>query len=269
MRARLTLLLVVAAAGCNNPTYLLERRPLETQAPGMGMNGYQPDTDLFVLPVRRPTNAERKALQTEQMNLGLTMPVPWAGTRDFDIEIEWTVKNLDAMPVTAVISLNGGNEFGDYVPGMYVDPTLPPEEQTPPPQLLGGTPMDLAANEVRDGVFREDDMHEASVDLEAITRYPATDAGTLGTPFEVIEHNSTISSVGLENVPMSDVTPAFVRYAFTLSANGHVAFDYTVRVRDHALKLASPTAQNLYISTDAVLTPPAAPPMTGAPPAGG
>ncbi len=258
MRARLWLLGVVTACGCNNPTFLSERRPLETTPAAMG-GGFQDDVDLYVLPVRRPNQAERRALTQEQQQLGLMMPVPWAGTRDFDIEVEWSMKNLDAMPVHASFQMNGGNEYGDYVPSLYIDPTAAPENQTPPPPLLGGTPIDLAAGEVRDGVFREDDMKEAALNLEAITRYPDP-AGVMATPFMVIEHNSQLSSIGRASVPKNDVTPAYVRYAFTLSADGHVALDYTVRVRDYSGKLASPTAMNLYVNTTPMLAPPAAPP---------
>src|SRR5262249_31694187 len=133
---RRILLLVTVAAGCNNPTYLPEHRPLETQMPTMmGQMGYQSDTDLYVLPVRKPTRDERAALRAEQMAKNLPMEVPWAGTRDFDIEIEYSIKNLDAQPVQAFFTVVGGNEFGDYVPMMYIDPTANQEDQTPPPPL--------------------------------------------------------------------------------------------------------------------------------------
>ena len=266
MRARLMFVVVVAAwSGCSDPTYLSEKRPLETQPAAMG-GGFQADTDLYVLPVRRPNGSERQALQQEMQRKMLAMPVPWAGTRDFDIEIEWSVKNLDAMPATVTFVVNGGNEFGDYVPAQFVDPTLPQEDQTPPPPLMGGTPITLQPNEVREGVFREDELREAAIDLEAITRYPDPNAGTLGTPFEVIEHDSTVSRVGLDAVPANDVTPAMVRYVFILGADAHVTADYTIRVRDYSGKLASPTDKNLYVSTEPTLAPPAAPPAMGAVP---
>jgi len=256
------LLTVVALAGCNNPTYLPEHRPLETHVMmvmGRPDTGQQTDTDLYVLPVRRPTQAEMKALVDEQKQKGLMMPIPWAGTRDFDIEFSYSLKNLDATPVKVQLQVSGGNEFGDYIPADYIDPTQNAEDQEPPPPLMGGTPIDLLANETKAGVFREDDIYEASLDLEAITRYPDP-AAVLSTPFVVIVHNSTASKVGLENIPPNDVTPAMVRYSLLLSANGHVSLDYSVRVRDHSGKLALATDKNLYVKTDAVLAPPVAPP---------
>jgi hypothetical protein len=257
------LCLLAALGGCNTPTYLSEKRPLETMPAAMG-GGYQADTDLYVLPVRRPSNAEKSALAAQQRQLGLQLPVPWAAARDFSIEVEWSVKNLEAKPVRAFFTLNGGNEFGDYVPSLYIDPTQNPEDQTPPPPLVGGELLELAANEVRLGVWREDQLDEAALDLEAITRYPDP-AGVIATPFQVITHNSTASRVGLENVPANDVTPAMVRFQFVLTSDAHVSAEYNVRVREHADKLAQPAAKNLYVSTVAMLPPPAAPPQPAAP----
>ena len=209
--------------------------------------------------MRRPTKDEAAALVAEQKRLNLTMPVPWAGTRDFDIQVEYSLKNLDAMPVQAFLTVTGGNEFGDYQPALYIDPTANPEDQETPPPLMGGSPIALDANEVKAGVFREDDLAEASLDLEAITRYPDPTA-VMQTPFRVIEHNSTASTIGLEAIPKGDVTPSMARFQFVLASSGHVVLDYSVRVRDHSGKLAAPTDKNLYISTDAVLAAPAAPP---------
>jgi hypothetical protein len=257
MRARLLSFIVVAAAGCNDPVYIQQHRPLETRADPMN-GGFAADVDLFVLPVRTPTNAEQRALDQEQMRLGLMQPVPWAGARDFDIQLQWAIKNLDAQPVDALFIVNGGNEFGDYDPAAFIDPNVPEDEQPPPPNLYGGAPMHLAGNEVRTGVLREDDLHENAIDLEAITRYPDP-AGVAATPFEVIEHNSQLSKVGMDAVPLNDVIPAMVRYAITLSATGHVVLDYSVRVRDHSGKIAAADAQNLYVPTDAQLAPPAGP----------
>src|SRR5262245_37269546 len=93
-------LLVAAAGGCNNPTYLTQDRPLETQG---GQAAF--DTALYVLPVRQPTRAEAEALVTEQQQKMLPMAVPWAATRDFDIEILWAVTNLDSRKLIATFTL--------------------------------------------------------------------------------------------------------------------------------------------------------------------
>jgi hypothetical protein len=254
------LVVFLSLSGCNTPTYLNQHRPLETTADPMGQ-GYVDDTDLYTLPVRRPTQDERKLIGDEQRKLGLMMPVPWVGTRDFALQIEYSVKNLDDHTVTAYFSANGGNEFGDYNPKLYINMAANAEDQTPPPPLLGGSPMVLTKGQTFEGVFREDQIAEESLDLEAITRYPSN-GDVMGTPFMVILHDSTASRVGLESVPKNDVTPLWVRYQFILSADGHVVCDYNVRVRELGVpddKLASPTARGLYVSTAAMVTPPANP----------
>jgi hypothetical protein len=258
-------LLLLAVSGCNNPVYLPQNRPLETRmGTGPMQSGYQADTDLFILPVRKPRADERKALSDDQKKRMLTMAEPWVAKRDFDIEIEYTIKNLDAMPTQATVTLLGGNEFGDYQPMLYIDPTANVEDQIVPPPLGGGTPVNLEANQSVDGVFREDQIGEDSIDLEAITRYP--DTNVRATPFEVLEHLSTTSPIGLTNVPADDVTPMMCRFLLSLSSMGHVALDYSVRVRDYHDKIASPTDKNLYVPTDASLAPPVMPPMLGAAP---
>jgi hypothetical protein len=259
MRAGLAFI-VLAACGCNDPTYLGENAPVETQPAAQGMTGgFAPATGLYVLPVRKPTQTERQALQTLQQQLMLPDAVPWAQARDFDIEIEWSVKNVDTTMATVIVALDGGNEFGDYVPGAYIDPNANAEDQAPPPDLLTSEPLLVAAGAMTTGVFREDDLQESALDLEAITRYPSG-GDTLGTPFMVIEHRSNVSRIGLESVPAGDITPAHVRYAFTVTADAHVIMDYVVRVRDHHGKLAKPTDKNLYVNRAATLAPPAAPP---------
>lgn len=256
MRAGLALI-VLAACGCNDPTYLQDNGPLETAPAAMG-GGFTPATGLYVLPVRKPTQTERQALQKLQQQLMLPAAVPWAQARDFDIEIEWTVKNADTTKATVIVALDGGNEFGDYVPGAYINPNANAENQAPPPDLLTSAPLVIEAGAIANGVFREDDLQESSIDLEAITRFPSG-GDTLATPFMVIEHRSNVSRIGLESVPLDDVTPAHVRYAFTVSADAHVVFDYVVRVRDHNGKLAKPTDKDLYVNAAATLPPPVAP----------
>src|SRR4029079_14321412 len=140
--------------------------------------------------------------------------------------------NLDAMTQTIIVTLDGGNEFSDYVPSAYIDPNANVEDQAPPPNLLTSEPLVVEPGATVQGVFREDDLQESALDLEAITRYPSG-GDALATPVMVIEHRSDISQIGLEGIPLHDVTPAHVRYQLTVVADAHVVMDYSVRVRDH------------------------------------
>jgi hypothetical protein len=223
------------------------------------MMGYASGTDLYVLPVRQPTAREQQALVDLQQKLMLPDQVAWAQARDFDIEIEYSVKNLDTQKLTAFVYLDGGNEFGDYQPNKYINPN-DPNQQTPPPHLVSSEPYMVEVGATVTGVFREDEETEAALDLEAITRYPSN-GNLAGTPFMVILNRSNVSSLGRDSVPPNDITPAHVRYQLTVAADGHAVLDYTVRVRDHNGKLAKPTDMNLYVPTDAMLTPPAGTPF--------
>jgi hypothetical protein len=256
MRAGL-IIAVLAACGCNNPVYLAETAPIPTMPVMMGTG--QAGSALYVLPVRRPTAAERQALAQLQMVNKLTMPVPWAQARDFDIEIEFSVANLDKQPITAYVTVDGGNEYGDYVPMLYIDPNANADDQTPPPPLIAEQPLVVQPGQTATGTIREDQTQESALNLEAITRYPDP-AGVRNTPFMVIEHLSSVSPIGRAGVPAHDITPAHVRFAIGYSTDGKAQMDYTVRVRDHNGKLALPTDKNLYVSTAAMLAPPVAPP---------
>jgi len=253
--------LAIFGAACNNPVYVEQNRPLE--AVGTGMDGeLLSDTDLFVVPVRQPTAEEAQRLLEEQTMLGLPMPVPWVAVRDLDIQVEWTLKNLEDRDIEARVTINGGNEFGDYDKTLFVDLTAPPEDQTAPPDLLGGGALvPVLAGEIRRGVFREDQLREAALDLEVITRYPPPDGG-INVPFIVLVRHSSASTIGLEAIPAGDITPAMVRLNILLEATGRAAFDYSVRLRekgDPRDKLAAKDAPDLYVPTDAVLAAPAVP----------
>ena len=260
MRAGLLVFVLASVGGCNNPVFLAQKAALETQpAPGDPGGGFAPAVGLYVLPVRRPSQSEQQALEADQMKRGLMLPEPWAAVRDFDIEIQYSVRNLEDKALKVFVTLDGGNEFGDYVPAMYIDPAEDVNDQTPPPHLMGGEPFDVAAGATLTGVFREDELRESALDLEAITRYP--DGGdVLATPYRVLVRRSDVSPIGLGSVPPNDVIPAHVRYAFTVVADGHVIFEYSVRVRDHHDKLAKPTDMDLYVSDADMLATPAAPP---------
>ena len=256
---------VMPLAACDNPVYYSQNRPLQAMKPAAAMmdaGGIMSDTDLFVVPVRRPTDLEAMARSAEQAKLGLPMEVPWVGVRDIEIEMNWSLKNLEDKDVLTRVTVNGGNEFGDYDKSLFVDPTAPAADQMAPPDLLGGGVLvSLAAGATRSGVFREDQFREAALDLEAITRYPPPDAG-INTPFIVLVRQSSASAIGLEAIPKGDITPAVVRLKVLLQSSGKTTLDYSVRVRekgDPRDKLAAVGAADLYVSTVSVLPAPAQP----------
>ena len=252
--------------GCNVPVFVDENRPLEALLPAGTMPGGDvmfSDSDLFVLPIRKPTSKEAQALVDEQTKRGLPMPVPWVAARDVDIEILWTMKNLESSPIGTRLTMNGGNEFGDYDKALYNDPAAAAADQPKLPDIMGtGALVTLEAGATRSGLFREDQLREAGLDLEVITRYPPANGGA-NTPFIVLERNSTASSIGLDGIPKGDITPAMVRLAILFQSTGHAVLDYSVRVREKGTpgdKLAQKIAPDLYVSTAAMLAPAVTPP---------
>lgn len=256
--------LSLALCACdNNPTYMKGSRSLETTM-GMADEGTLPDSELFVMPIRRPTAAEMQKLADEQTALMLEQPVPWVTRDDLAIEIRFSIKNLEDRIVTAFVRLDGGNEFGDYQPALYIDLSVPPEDRVTPPSVSGGSPIVLQPNQSIDGLFREDQIYEGGIDIEAITRYPDMEA-LLGTPFVVLQRRSYADAEGLQFIPKKSPIPAMTRLLIQLAADGHVALDYVVRARPmNASKdlLRSPAdLQELYIPTDASLAPAVMPPV--------
>jgi hypothetical protein len=233
-----------ALAGCNDPTYLGEGRQLKTGDAAGG--GITTDTDTFTIPIRPPKDSEQKKLDDEQASKMLPMPVPWIGVRDMPVEIEYTVRNLDGQPAHVFFRVIGGSEFGTYDPANFGNPNDP--NAVVPPPLLGATPIDLqpagAAGDSVQLAFREDDLAEAGVDVEAIVRYPGPSDPTI--PFKVLTARSDTTTIGFDQIPPNDVTPQVMILTFTLTADAHVTADYVVRVRDLNGRLAPPGSTDLF-----------------------
>jgi hypothetical protein len=205
-----------------------------------------------VLPIKPESTkdaADRAALATK---LGLTpADIPYVKVGDLDIEVEWSIRNLDAVPGQAKIELNGANEWFAYDPSVIVlDPTN--DEAPPTPGLGGDIPIDVPASGEVAGLFREDQLLEASIDLDSITRghvnpFAATQTVEKNADsFAQLSMPTPSTPVCLAN-PMDPscqqkatglVIPraAFaemIRIDLVFKPNHHMVLDYTVRVRDH------------------------------------
>lgn len=247
----------------NAPTYVQPREALEVGLPDPAQPGdtIDIDTTQLVLPIRLETmqeQMERAALATELGNI----TVPFVGLDDLDISIEWTIKNLSDTDGTARIQINGANELFVYVPEYYV---IDPEEDEVPPPLLGTIPTPVRAGDTISGVFREDQLREAAVDLELVTR-------GLVNPFAaILAYHADLSEV----TPPDGMTvprEAFghlVQYDLIFTANQHMVLEYGVRIRDqaeilHERVLEAPDGE---LTMFAPQTPPPLPlpPMAGLP----
>ncbi len=185
------------------------------------------------LPVTVETNAqmvERQRLATE---LGLQLAqVPQARRDDYEVELEWTIKNLAGKDGTASVIVVGASEYFYYDPTLFqLDPRDPP-----PPPLLGGIPVVVPANGEVSGVFREDQLAEAAQDWDAISRAGVVAQNALLTQWPTRDVNGGTGGV-LMTIPSAAVA-ALVRFDVTLQADRHMVLEYVLRVRDHGDRLA-------------------------------
>ena len=236
MRASILVVLV----GCaNDPLYMPGPNTLEA---GMddGMGGTTTATSSMSLPIKPETAAD----MTSRMNLATKLApvtVPYVRVGDMAVEVEWTIQNLDTMPGQAQIELNGANEYFVYDPSMIVlDPN--DDEAPPTPGLQGDIPIDVAPGQEIRGLFTEDELLEASIDLDQITR------GNVN-PFRAM---LTVSKNAKSFQPMTPPMPLVMDYVQTptgpevpreafaqmvridlvFKPNRHMVMSYDVRVRD-------------------------------------
>lgn len=212
--------LVACAA---DPQYIPGPSSIEVGIEGTDVFTGSVVVDLPVRPETMEDAEERVALATE---LGIDAGMlAYVRNGDFDVSIEWTIKNLAGSEGEARIKVNGGNEFWYYVPTEFV---VDPEEDEEPPPLMGDVPLRIAESGTRSGVFREDQIHEAAVDLEQITRAMVNPFAALLT---VNEEDPGVA-VGGVLVPLEHV-PQMIRFEVVFEADRHMVLEYGIRVRDH------------------------------------
>ena len=243
-----------ALVGCTNePIYLQAPMAIEAGVPdAMGMLSV--GKAQLALPIK--TETAEDAMKRAALAATLApITVPYVRVGDLEVEVEWTIKNLDGKAAQAKVQLNGASEYFSF------DPTLinlaPDDPEAPPtPGLAGDVPIDVPANGAVSGLFTEDDLREAAIDLDQITR------GNVN-PFRAtltISKNAPSFQPMTPPMPMvqdymqTPVGPPVPRAAFAglirvdlvFKPSAHMTLDYTVRVRDvrgivHALGLAAAT----------------------------
>jgi hypothetical protein len=243
----------------NSPSYLEPRLALEVGIP----NPDVPDevigeaTVSTTLPIRFETMEEQMERAARMAELG-GVDVPIVGLGDLDIAIEWTIKNLSDTEAEARILINGANELFEYDPMVFV---IDPDEDEPPPPLLGNVPITVPAQGTVSGVFREDQVREAAVDLELITR---DDLNPFAALLQYHDDVRELSDAMNRTVPL-DAFGHLVRYDFIFRGNQHLVLEYEIRVRDeadilHELLLEAPMGEQITF-TPMPYVPPPPPPM--------
>ncbi len=221
------------------------------------------------LPIRLPNQKDMDEAAALQATYP-TIMIPYVRLDDMSVEIEWTVKNLSNTDGVAFIDVNGANEYFAYVATAFV---INPEEDPTPPPLAGHVPIHVTANGEITGVVREDEMREASIDLDLITRGGVSPfAAMLQNHADLVEYqpmaliDPTMPELG--SMPVGDPIPikAFaqlVRFDMSFTADQHMVMEYEVRIRDHrgllAKDLLDTPAGDLQTFSPANYTPPPPP----------
>ncbi|MBP9085965.1 MAG: hypothetical protein KBG15_07595 [Kofleriaceae bacterium] len=165
--ARIALASCLAAVGaCQaDPQYLEPAAPLEGGLVDPMTMEPVAASSTILLPIKLETAADRTIRDALAAELGTE--VPYIRLDDLRISVEWTLTNPSDKPANAMVTLNGGNDRFYYDPSAIVSE----EREAPPtPSLLGNTPITVPAKSTISGLFRDDQILEAAIDLELITR---------------------------------------------------------------------------------------------------
>jgi hypothetical protein len=231
---------IAGLAGCaNDPVYI--PGPMVLEAGVADMTGMLSEAKAQLqLPIKTET-ASDMAKRAELAATLAPVEVPYVKIGDLEIDVEWTIKNLDMMPGQAKIELNGANEFFSYDPSIIIlDPGN--DEAPPTPGLGGDIPIDVPAGGEVSGLFTEDQLREAAIDLDQITRgniNPFRASLTISKNAKSFQPLTPLMP-GVDNYTQTPVGPEIPREAFAeliridlvFRPTTHMVLEYNVRVRD-------------------------------------
>lgn len=225
------------AACTNDPLYLPGPMSIEAGADD-GMGGISEGRAELLIPIKLETSEDATARAARAAELGID--VPYVKLGDVELSVEYTIKNLTDMPGTALVQLNGANEFFSYDPSLIV---LSAEDDAPPtPGLDGDIPLHLEANGTYSDLFREDSVREASIDLDQITRgnvNPFAATLTVNKNADSFQPMTPYDPAMPDVPPMPTGTPipreafaGMIRVDLVFKADRRMVLEYTVRMRD-------------------------------------
>jgi hypothetical protein len=163
-----SLLAGLPLAGCtNDPLYIQAPMTLDAGVVDMATGMLSQGKVSLQLPIKTETASD--AMKRAALATKLGIMVPYVKVGDLELDVEWTIKNPGTKPGQAKIQLNGANEFFSYDPSIIkLDPGN--DEAPPTPGLSGDVPLDVPASGQISGIFTEDQLREASIDLDQVTR---------------------------------------------------------------------------------------------------
>ncbi len=232
---------VLVAACANDPMYVPAPTNVEAGVAIPNQLGLSVGKATLELPFKTETTADAKTRADLATKLGVM--VPYVKVGDVSVEIEYTIRNLDSMPGQAEVELNGANELFAYDPSkIKLDPGN--NEAPPTPGLSGDIPIDVPADGQVTGLFTEDQVLEASIDLDEITR---GNVNPYAAELIVNKNDASFQPLAPEMydkegnpLPRTPMGPVILRAAFAnmirfdlvFKPTTHMVMDYDVRVRD-------------------------------------
>jgi hypothetical protein len=230
----------IGFAGCaNDPVYIPGPMALEAGDPdAMGLPTVaKASVDLPIKTESTSDQSKREALATRLAPI----TVPYVRVGDLEIDVEFIIKNTDSKPHQAKVELNGANEYFSYDPSIIVlDPGN--DDAPPTPGLSGNIPIDVPANSEVSGLFTEDNLREAAIDLDEITRgnfNPFRASLTKSKNAQDIQPMSPLMPGvdGYTQTPMGPPIPreafaGLVRVDLVFKPDAPMVFEYNIRIRD-------------------------------------
>ncbi|GEM_PF-2674778 len=243
---------LVALPGCDHQTYFAGPQQLEIEAQAEA--GTHPLFPVFVQ-LQHPLDfGAPSASELDRLQSGGDEPAaqdPWIRAQDLDITVQWRLENHSDAQITAWVMLDGATEFFDWNPiQIYGQGGGEEADEIPLPSLLGFYPRTIAAHEVVYGEFRDDDLREATFDLDVLTRF-------CGGPFALLHNRHEADSTGTEKVPENAQLAGMTSLRITLAATGAATLDYSIRVRDHNNVLFDGNQDNRHYETSPTVYVPA------------
>ena len=211
-------------------------------------------------PIHAPNAMEMSALWTDAV-----MPFPrrpWVERDDYQIELELVVSNLEDSRVLTTITVNGINEFNEYVPSaQIIDDDLVVDFANWERTYL------LAPGERRIVTVREEELDEIAVDLASVVN--GMECGTLANEITYFMNQAGIDPRSTACIPA--LVPGLVGVKLGLRVQGPlgappptVVVEASVRIRDVHDRLAAATETPWDVASESPpvpFTPPLPAPM--------
>ncbi|NCQ59682.1 MAG: hypothetical protein GW913_03310 [Myxococcales bacterium] len=215
----LFILSLLWTAGCSNQDFVggdgVVAFAMDETTPPLAMG----ETDsLFMvesrieLPLEAPSSADMNDLTRGAGDV--TIPwarLPWVREHDYEIQIDYVISNLEDKVETVAFTVNGFNEFEEYVP----DVIFAREEGALPDFSGYERTFTLDPLERRAGTVREEQMDEIAVDLATIVN---------GAPSsnEVLHPDNQSQHDPRSRMYIPEVIPALTGFRVGLRAAGEV-----------------------------------------------